>query len=64
MYEVVFHNSVGIPQSVPLSLPKLIPEGKVALISHEVMSPGPVKVGASGRSLLTVLFVRFKFSGE
>ena len=64
MYEVVFHNSVGTPHSVPLSLPKLIPDGKVALISHEVMSPEPVTVGTNGRSLLTVLFVRFRFSGE
>ena len=47
--------TVGVPQTVPLLLPKLRPAGRLPLISQDVMTPGPVKVGASGRSPLTVL---------
>ena len=56
--------TVGIPQIVPLLVPKLRPNGRLPLISHKVIVPDPVKVGASGRSLLTVLLDKVKFSGE
>ena len=56
--------TVGIPQIVPLSVPKLRPSGKVALISHDVMFPLPVSVALSGNSRLAVLLVRVRFSGE
>ena len=59
----VENNCVGIPQIVPLLVPKFKPAGKVALIAQEVISPGPVSIGASGKSLLTVLLVRFKEFG-
>ena len=60
----VLNNCVGIPQIVPLLVPKFKPVGKVALIAHEVISPGPVRVGSSGKSLLTVLLVKFSELGE
>ena len=55
--------TVGIPQIVPLLVPKLRPAGNVAFISHEVISPAPVIVGASGRSALTVLLVKSNVAG-
>ena len=60
----VLNNCVGIPQIVPLLVPKFKPDGKVALMAQEVISPGPVNVGASGKSLLTVLFVNSRALGE
>ena len=60
----VENNCVGIPQIVPLLVPKFKPAGKVALISQEVISPGPVNVGTSGKSLLTVLLVNSRVLGE
>ena len=39
---MVLNNSVGVPQIVPLVDPRDSPSGKVALISHEVISPAPV----------------------
>ena len=60
----VENNCVGVPQIVPLFVPKFKPDGKVALISQEVISPGPVNVGTSGKSLLTVLFVNSRALGE
>ena len=60
----VLNNCVGIPQIVPLLVPKFKPDGKVALISQEVISPGPVNVGARGKSLLTVLLVNSRVLGE
>ena len=60
----VENNCVGIPQIVPLLVPKFSPLGRLALISQEVISPGPVNVGASGKSLLTVLLVKFSEVGE
>ena len=59
----VENNCVGIPQIVPLLVPKFRPLGRLALIAQEVISPGPVNVGASGKSLLTVLLVRFNEFG-
>ena len=44
--------TVAIPQIVPLFVPKERPFGRSGEISHEVIAPEPVKVGASGKSLL------------
>ena len=52
MYAVVFHNSVGVPQIVPLLVSKVKPLGSAGLISHEVIAPAPVSTAFSGRSLL------------
>ncbi len=45
-------STVGMPQIVPLLVPKLSPNGNVPLISHDVISPTPVNVALSGKSLL------------
>ena len=55
---------VGVPQIVPLLVPKFRPAGKVELIAQEVIAPEPVSVAFSGRSLLACPFVSVKFSGE
>ena len=44
--------TVGIPQIVPLLVPKLRPVGKVELISHVITLPETVVVGFNGKSLL------------
>ena len=56
--------TAGMPQIVPLLVPKLRPAGKVPLISHEVMVPEPVTVALSGKSVLDCPFVSVRFSGE
>ena len=60
----VLNSCVGIPQIVPLFVPKFKPDGKVALMAQDVISPGPVNVGARGKSLLTVLLVNSRALGE
>ena len=60
---VVVCKAVGIPQIVPLLVPKLRPAGSVALISHEVIVPEPVNVAFSGKSVLDWPFVSVRFSG-
>ena len=60
----VLNNCVGIPQMVPLVVPKFRPDGKVALICQEVISPGPVRVGERGKSILAVLLYSVRFAGE
>ena len=55
---------VGVPQIVPLLVPKLSPAGKVALMAQEVMAPEPVRVGVSGKSVLVNPLVSVKLSGE
>ena len=45
-------NDVGVPQIVPLLVPKLRPAGRVSLIAHEVMAPEPLTPGVRGRSVL------------
>ena len=59
----VLNNCVGMPHIVPLLVPKFNPDGKVALMAHEVISPGPVRVGERGKSILAVLLVRFSELG-
>ena len=56
--------TVGIPQIVPLLVPKFSPDGKVALISQDVIPPGPVKVALSGKSLLWLPLVSTSVLGE
>ena len=60
----VENNCVGIPQIVPLFVPKFKPDGKVLLISQEVISPGPVRVGTNGKSTFAVLFVNSRALGK
>ena len=43
---------VGMPQIVPLLVPKLSPAGKVALMAHEVIAPEPDSVAFNGKSVL------------
>ena len=57
-------NEVGVPQIVPLLIPKVSPFGRSGEISHEVIAPEPVKVGASGKSLLARPLVNVRLSGE
>ena len=56
--------TVGIPQIVPLILPKFNPEGRLGLISQDVIVPEPVNVGPNGKSVLAIFLVKVKFSGE
>ena len=44
--------TVAMPHIVPLLVPKLRPFGRSGEISHDVIVPEPVKVGASGKSVL------------
>ena len=56
--------SVAVPLMVPVEVSNARPFGSVGLMVQETISPAPVKDGASGRSLLTVLLVMLKSSGE
>ncbi len=56
--------TVGIPQMVPLLVPKFRPAGKVPLMAQEVIVPEPVNVALNGKSGLDWPFVSVKFSGE
>ena len=51
---------VGVPLISPVVVLRTKPVGNEGLIVQETISPGPVIVGASGRSLLTVLLTIFK----
>ena len=57
-------NEVGVPQIVPLLVPNDRPLGRAGEIAQEVIVPEPVSVAFSGRSLLWLLIVSVKFSGE
>ena len=56
--------SVGVPVMSPVAVSNVRPAGRLGLIVHESISPEPVNVGESGRSLLAVLFVSTRSSGE
>ena len=56
--------TVGIPQIVPLLVPKLRPVGRLLLISQDVMTPEPVSVAFSGKSMLGSPLVSVRLSGE
>ena len=64
VYCVVVKRCVAIPQIVPLLVSKVKPVGKSGWIAHDVMAPGPVKVGLNGKFVLTVLLSKVRFSGE
>ena len=64
VYIVRVSNSVGVPLSIPVEVSKERPLGSDGLMAHDTNSPEPVMVGESGRSLLAVLFVRSKSSGD
>ena len=51
---------VGVPLISPVAISKFKPAGSEGLIVHETISPGPVTVGVSGKSPLTVLLTKFK----
>ena len=53
-------SSVGVPDISPVAVSKTKPAGSVGLIDHETISPGPVTVDTSGKSLLTVLLTKLK----
>ena len=55
---------VGVPQIVPLLVPKDRPLGSAGLMAHEVIVPEPVSVALSGKSVLDCPFVSVRFSGE
>ena len=57
-------NSVGAPLSTPVEVSKDKPLGSDGLMAHDTISPEPVMVGESGRSLEAVLFVKSKSLGE
>ena len=55
---------IGVPLSSPVAVSKVKPAGTEGLIVQEIISPGPVTVGVSGKSLLAVLLTRLKsFTG-
>ena len=45
-------NDVGVPQIVPLLVPKDKPLGKAGLMVQDVIVPGPVTVAVSGKLVL------------
>ena len=51
---------VGIPLISPVAVSNVNPVGNEGLMVQETISPGPVTVGVSGKSLLAVLLTRFK----
>ena len=55
---------VGVPLSTPVEVLKDKPLGTDGLIAQVTISPEPVTVGESGRSLLAVLFIKSKSFGE
>ena len=57
-------SSVGVPLSTPVEVLKDKPLGTDGLMAQLTISPEPVTVGESGRSLLAVLLVKSKSFGE
>ena len=64
VYVVVFISTVGMPQIVPLLVPKFRPVGRLLLISQDVIIPEPVSVAFSGKSMLSSPLISVRFSGE
>ena len=58
------NSSVGVPLSTPVEVLKDKPLGSDGLMAQVTISPEPVMVGESGRSVLAVLFVISKSFGE
>ena len=44
--------TVGMPQTVPLLVPKDRPDGRLGLMVQDVIVPEPVTVAVSGKSVL------------
>ena len=61
---VVGCKTVGMPQIVPLLVPKERPAGNVGLISQEMIAPEPFNVAFSGKSLLWLPIVIKSVLGE
>ena len=57
-------SSVGVPLSSPVEVLKDKPLGNDGLMAQLTISPEPVMVGESGRSLEAVLLVMSKSFGE
>ena len=55
---------VGVPQIVPLLVPKVRPLGRAGLMAHEVIVPEPDSVALNGKSVLDCPLVSVRFSGE
>ena len=64
VYMLRVSNSDGVPLIEPVALSNTSPAGKSGVIAHETITPSPVTVGSSGRTLLTVLLAKFRSSGE
>ena len=63
VYILVAISSVGVPLISPVVVSNVRPSGSSGLISHVTISPGPVRVGVTGKSELAVLFVNVKLDG-
>ena len=57
-------NEVGVPQMVPLLVPKFRPDGRLGLMAQEVIVPEPVTVAFSGKSVLDWPLVSVMLDGE
>ena len=57
-------NEVGVPQIVPLLVPKFRPDGRLGLMAQEVIVPEPVTVAFSGKSVLDWPLVSVMLDGE
>ena len=56
-------NCVGVPLMVPVAVSNDRPSGMLGLITQETISPEPVNIASSGRSLLAVLLDKLRSSG-
>ena len=57
-------NEVGVPQMVPLLVPKFRPDGRLGLMAQEMIVPEPVTVAFSGKSVLDWPLVSVMLDGE
>ena len=57
-------NEVGVPQMVPLLVPKFRPDGRLGLMAQEIIVPEPVTVAFSGKSVLDWPLVSVMLDGE
>jgi hypothetical protein len=52
-------NVTGVPLIVPLAVSNTRPAGRLGLIVQDTTAPEPLTVGISGKSVLTVLLIKF-----
>ena len=57
-------SAVGVPVIVPVEVENARPVGKLGAIAQESITPEPMTVGESGRSLDAVLLIMLKSFGE